>query len=163
MSITAEVGDVLVHPHHGVVTVEQIETRDLRGEPTPYLVLVAPQNSLTIMIPTSSFEDLGMRRLMDPTMLERLSETLSSVTGEGPENWSRRFKSYEHKMASGDLFQVAEVVRDLSRSQHERGISLAERRMLDRARARITGEMAATPQFSGEEAAVEYIDAQVLG
>ncbi|MBL0885491.1 CarD family transcriptional regulator [Myceligenerans indicum] len=161
--MTVQIGEVLVHPHHGVVTVKGFETRDLRGEPARYLVLAASQNSLTIKIPASSFEDLGMRRLMDPAMLERLSETLSGVADEGPANWSRRFKSYEHKMASGNLFQVAEVVRDLLRGRHERGISPGERRMLDRARSLIAGEMAAMPQFSSEEAAVDYIDARVLG
>jgi len=110
-----EVGETVVYPHHGAALIEAIEIRNIKGVPTEYLVLKVQQGDLTVRVPASNAEYVGVRDVVDAAGLEKVFGVLRLPYIEEPTNWSRRYKANVEKLASGDVIKVAEVVRDLFR------------------------------------------------
>ena len=110
------------------------------------------QGDLTILVPAESVELIGVRDVVDETGLEKVFEVLRAPLTEEPTNWSRRFKANQEKIASGDVIKVAEVVRDLSRRDTDRGLSAGEKRMLAKARQILVSELALAQKTPEEEA-----------
>lgn len=148
-----KVGDQVVYPHHGVATIERIEEKDVLGERRTYLVLSLDSGDLTLMVPAESVEDVGVRDLIGKEQVEAVLKVLrkNEVT-DNAENWSRRFKANQEKIKSGDIKQVAEVVRNLSIREREKGLSTGEKRMLNKARQILAGELAVAMKVDAEEA-----------
>ena len=121
------------------------------------------QGDLTILVPAESVELIGVRDVVDETGLEKVFEVLRAPLTEEPTNWSRRFKANQEKIASGDVIKVAEVVRDLSRRDTDRGLSAGEKRMLAKARQILVGELSlATPVDEKKaDTMMEEIDATI--
>ena len=142
--MTYEVGETVVYPHHGAARIIDIRQRKVRGEEKTYLQLEVAQGDLTILVPAESVELIGVRDVVDETGLEKVFEE--------PTNWSRRFKANQEKIASGDVIKVAEVVRDLSRRDTDRGLSAGEKRMLAKARQILVSELALAQKTPEEEA-----------
>jgi CarD family transcriptional regulator len=113
-----DVGDKVVYPHHGAAVIERREVRPRDGEPTEYLVLRVAYGDLTAYVPVDKTADVRM-----------------------PTNWSRRYKNHVEKLKSGDIYQVAEVVRNLSNRDKDKGLSAGEKRMLNRARQILVSEL----------------------
>jgi CarD family transcriptional regulator len=141
-SMTFEVGETVVYPHHGAALIEAIETRTIRGEEKMYLVLKVAQGDLTVRVPAENAEYVGVRDVVGAEGLERVFDILKAPHTEEPTNWSRRYKANVEKIASGDVNKVAEVVRDLWRRDRERGLSAGEKRMLAKARQILVSELA---------------------
>ena len=118
------------------------------------------QGDLTIMVPAENVEEIGVRDVVDQAGLENVFEVLRTGQVEEPTNWSRRYKANQEKIASGDVLKVAEVVRDLSRRDTDRGLSAGEKRMLAKARQILVSELALAQKV--EEAAAEQTLDQVL-
>ncbi len=148
-----KVGDQVVYPQHGVATIQQIEDKDVLGERRQYLVLQLDAGDLTLMVPAAACEDVGIRNLIGKDQVEAVLKVLrkGQVT-DNAENWSRRFKANQEKLKSGDIYQVAEVVRNLSIRERQKGLSTGEKRMLNRARGILTGEIAVALSVEAEEA-----------
>lgn len=148
-----KVGDQVVYPQHGVATIQKIEEKDVLGEPQTYLVLELDQGDLTLMVPSASVEDVGIRNLINKEQVDEVLKVLGKgrVT-DGAENWSRRYKANSEKLRSGDIELVADVVRNLSIRDREKGLSTGEKRMLNRARQILTGEIAVALKLEAEEA-----------
>jgi len=148
-----KVGDQVVYPHHGVATIEKIEDKDVLGEEKTYLVLRLDAGDLTLMVPTESCESVGIRNLIGKGEVESVLDVLrkGEVT-DGAENWSRRFKANSEKLRSGDIELVAEVVRNLSIRERDKGLSTGEKRMLNRARQILAGEIAVALSVEADEA-----------
>lgn len=140
--MNCQVGDVVVYPHHGAAQITAIETRELKGEPTEYLVLRIQHSDLVVRIPTKNLEEVGVRDVVDHEGLQEVFDVLRTPHVEEPTNWSRRYKANQEKLASGFVNKVAEVVRDLWRREQERGLSAGEKRMLSKARQVLVGELA---------------------
>ena len=155
--MTYEVGETVVYPHHGAARIIDIRQRKVRGEEKTYLQLEVAQGDLTILVPAESVELIGVRDVVDETGLEKVFEVLRAPLTEEPTNWSRRFKANQEKIASGDVIKVAEVVRDLSRRDTDRGLSAGEKRMLSQARQVLGSEVALARQVS-EDDALELLD-----
>lgn len=140
---TYRVGDQVVYPHHGVATIQKIEKKDVLGEKKRYLVLKLDQGDLTLMVPADSVEDVGIRDLIGHSEVKRVLKVLGTgkVTDHA-DNWSRRYKANQELLRSGDVKAVAEVVRNLSIRDKSKGLSTGEKRMYNRAREILTGELA---------------------
>jgi CarD family transcriptional regulator, regulator of rRNA transcription len=148
-----KVGDQVVYPQHGVATIQKIEDKDVLGARQSYLVLELDEGDLTLMVPAASVEEVGIRNLIGRDQVEEVLRVLSKgrVT-DGADNWSRRFKANSEKLRSGDIQMVAEVVRNLSIRDRQKGLSTGERRMLNRARKILSGEIAVALKLEAEEA-----------
>ena len=137
------VGETVVYPNHGAAVIEEIETRTIKGEDREYLVLrIVAQQDLVVRVPAMNLDLVGVRDVVDKEGLERVFDVLRAAHVEEPTNWSRRYKANLEKLHSGDVLKVAEVVRDLWRRDHERGLSAGEKRMLARARQILVSELA---------------------
>ncbi|MDK8686331.1 CarD family transcriptional regulator [Corynebacterium pseudodiphtheriticum] len=137
-----KVGEVVVYPHHGAAKVEAIETREMGGETLEYVVLSINQSDLVVRVPSKNVERVGVRDVVGKEGLEKVFSVLRETDVEEAGNWSRRYKANQERLASGDINQVAEVVRDLWRRDQDRGLSAGEKRMLVKARQILVGELA---------------------
>ena len=147
-----EIGQTVVYPHHGAATIEEVMTRTIRGEERTYLKLRVNQGDLEIQVPAENVDLVGVRDLVDEDGLEEVLAVLRAPYVEEPTNWSRRFKANQEKIASGDVIKVAEVVRDLSRRDTDRGLSAGEKRMLSKARQILVSELALAQKTPEDEA-----------
>ncbi|ACV09715.1 CarD family transcriptional regulator [Jonesia denitrificans] len=150
MSFT--VGETVVYPHHGAALIEEIKTRTIRGEDKTYLKLRVAQGDLVIEVPAENIDLVGVRDVVGKEGLDEVFEVLRAPYTEEPTNWSRRYKANVEKIASGDVIKVAEVVRDLSRRDTDRGLSAGEKRMLSRARQILVSELALAERTEEDKA-----------
>ncbi|HLS49227.1 MAG TPA: CarD family transcriptional regulator [Actinomycetaceae bacterium] len=160
--MTFSVGETVVYPHHGAALIEDISKRIIRGEEKVYLKLRVAQGDLTIEVPADNVDLVGVRDVVDSEGLERVFDVLRAPYTEEPTNWSRRYKANVEKIASGDVIKVAEVVRDLSRRDEDRGLSAGEKRMLAKARQILVSELALAKKTEEEEAE-EILDSVLAG
>ena len=135
------VGDKVVYPHHGAAIIKGLEEKEFQGEKKQYYVLRLAYGDLTLMVPTDNWEEVGIRDVIDSTELSKVFKVLKAKECRMPSNWSRRFKTHVEKLRSGDIFQVAEVVRNLARREAEKGLSAGEKRMLTKARQILVSEI----------------------
>jgi len=148
------IGETLVYPHHGAVTITELETLTIKGVEKKYMTLMVHTSELTIRLPVESAELVGVRDVIDKAGVEAVFEVLRSEFVEEPGNWSRRYKANQEKMASGSVFRVGEVVRDLWRREQDHGVSAGEKRMLLKARQVLISELALAQKVTDEEASV---------
>ena len=147
-----KVGDTVVYPHHGAAQIDAIETRTIKGRLMEYLVLRVAQGDLVVRVPAENVDLVGVRDVVGKEGLEHVFDVLRQPHTEEPTNWSRRYKANSEKLASGDVIRVAEVVRDLSRRDAERGLSAGEKRMLANARQILISELALAEQTNEDKA-----------
>ncbi|HLT98071.1 MAG TPA: CarD family transcriptional regulator [Acidimicrobiia bacterium] len=145
------VGDKVVHPQHGAATIAKKVKQEFNGEKRDYYVLDIATEQLTVMVPIESMEDV-IRPVITKTAARNVLKSLKEEPEEAGSNWSRWYKVLNEKMTSGDIFQVAEVVRDLTYAQQTKGISPALKRMLSKARLTLTSELAFSLEIDEEEA-----------
>ena len=136
-----DVGDKVVYPHHGAAVVEKRELRADFGEQREYLVLRLAYGDLTLKVPVDSTSDVGIREVINDEEVEEVFAVLRKKEARMPTNWSRRYKNHSEKLRSGDIYQVAEVVRNLSIRDKDKGLSAGEKRMLSRARQILVSEL----------------------
>jgi CarD family transcriptional regulator len=159
---TFRVGDKVVYPHHGAAVIESTIERDVGGEMRKYWVLRLSYGDLTLMVPTDGTEEVGLRGVVPKSELESVFTVLrSKKQAPTPSNWSRRFKSHVEKLRSGDIYQVAEVVRNLSNRDKTKGLSAGEKRMLTRARQILVSELCFSANVKEDKAELMLDD--VLG
>lgn len=151
------VGDTVVYPHHGAAVIEKREERELKGETREYLVLRLTYGDLTLMVPADSCEEVGIRNVVSKKEVERVLDILREPEGKASGNWSRRFKANYEKLRSGDIYQVAEVVRNLATREKGSGLSAGEKRMLTKAKQILLSELAVAIK-KDEQKAEELIE-----
>ncbi len=151
-SMSFQVGDTVVYPHHGAATVQEVNTRKIKGEETVFLKLEVSHGDLTIEVPAENCDLVGVRDVVNAEGLEKVFEVLRAEVAEEPTNWSRRYKANLEKFQSGDVIKVAEVVRDLWRREQDRGLSTGEKRMLAKARQVLVSELALAKEKEEDEA-----------
>ena len=135
------VGDTVVYPHHGAGVVESTERRELHGEQCDYLVLRMAFGDLTLMVPAERCHEVGVRDVVSGADVERVLDVLRDTRAERKGSWSRRFKENFEKLRSGDVFLVAEVVRNLTVRDADGSLSAGERRMLLNAKQLLLSEL----------------------
>jgi CarD family transcriptional regulator len=145
------VGDKVVHPQHGAATIQKKVKQEFDGKKLDYFILDIATEQLTVMVPVDRVEDL-IRPVISKAKSREVLKSLKGEPEEAGANWSRWYKVLNEKMTSGDIFQVAEVVRDLSFAQQTKGISPALKRMLSKARLTLSSELAFSLEVDEEEA-----------
>ncbi len=136
-----DVGDKVVYPHPGAAVVERREVIEAFGGKKEYLVLRLAYGDLILRVPVDNTEEVGLREVINDEEVEEVFAVLRKKDVRMPTNWSRRYKNHVEKLKSGDIYQVAEVVRNLSNRDKEKGLSAGEKRMLNRARQILVSEL----------------------
>ncbi len=147
-----KVGDKVVYPHHGAAAIVKREKIEFAGAKQDYYVLDLATDQLTVRVPVDKALELGVRPVISTTVAKKVFATFRDDPQEAGSNWSRWYKLLTEKINSGDIFQVAEVVRDLTYAQQIKGISPALKRMLAKARVIIVSELAFALNLDEEEA-----------
>jgi CarD family transcriptional regulator len=150
-------GDNVVYPHHGAGVVIKKESRDLMGEKRDYLTIKILHNDMTVMVPCDNAHRAGLRRVIDEEQVRRVIEVLTGEVSEMPKNWNRRFKYNREKIKTGDVYELAEVVRNLAIREWEKGLSTGEKQMYTRAKKILASEFMYALD-KDEDGAEEYID-----
>ena len=147
-----KVGDKVVYPHHGAGTVVKKEVREVLGEKREYLILRIAHGDMTLSVPTDKVDEVGMRPPISAEDVDDLFQLLGKKDVREPTNWSRRFKNHQEKLKSGDVYQVAEVVRNLALREATKGLSAGEKAMLVKARSVLVSELSFALNLSEDDA-----------
>ena len=147
-------GDTVIYPQHGACIVHGIKRMKAFGTTQEYLILKTVINEMTLSVPTAMAGTVGVRPPVSKSELEDLKSVLSKSDPRVPANWSRRFKNHQEKLKSGDVYQVAEVVRNLAARDRDAALSAAEKTMYDRARINLISEISPALKVSTEAAEV---------
>jgi CarD family transcriptional regulator len=140
--LTFKVGDKVVYPHHGAAVVEKTEKRKAFGTTTEYLVLRMTHGEMVLSVPIDNAEEVGMRWPISKQDVPDLFAVLEKRDVREPANWSRRFKNHQEKLKSGDVYQVAEVVRNLALREAAKGLSAGEKTLYNKALSILISELA---------------------
>ena len=152
-----DVGDNVVYPHHGAGTVVSKESRIVLGQEREYLTIKILHNDMTVNVPTENAEKVGLRWVIGLDAVEVVVKALSGESTEMPKNWNRRFKHNRDKMKTGDILELAEVVRNLALRDHEKGLSTGEKQMYVKAKKILASEFMYAKNMSEDDAA-EWLD-----
>jgi CarD family transcriptional regulator len=152
-----KVGDKVVYPHHGAGTVVKKESRVVLGQKREYLTIKILHNDMTVNVPTENADAVGLRKVIDEQMVTKVMKALTGDGTQMPKNWNRRFKHNRDKMKTGDIFELAEVVRNLSLRDHEKGLSTGEKQMFVKAKKILASELMYAKDMDEDEAA-EWLD-----
>jgi CarD family transcriptional regulator len=134
-------GDKVVYPHHGVAIIEDLQEQEFLGEKRQYLILRLAHGDLTLKVPVDNTGEVGIRDVVSKREGKKVLDVLREDETKMPTNWSRRFKTNVEKIRSGDIYQVAEVVRNLAIREKDKGLSAGEKRMLAKARQILISEL----------------------
>jgi CarD family transcriptional regulator, regulator of rRNA transcription len=135
-----EEGDNVVYPHHGAGVVLKKEAKQLLGERRDYLTIKILHNDMTVMVPCENAGLAGLRRVIGEDDVKKVIKVLTGQVSEMPKNWNRRFKYNREKIKTGDVFELAEVVRNLAIREWEKGLSTGEKQMYTRAKKILASE-----------------------
>ena len=144
------VGDKIVYPMHGAGTIDAIEEKDILGEKQAYYIIKMP-GEVKVMVPTAKAEEIGVRNIINKENANKVFQILEANETEMSNNWNKRYRDNMEKMKSGDIYEVADVVRNLSFKQKEKGLSTGEKKMLSNAKQILVSELVLAEHASQEE------------
>ncbi len=144
------VGDKVVYPMHGAGVIDAIEEKDILGTKQAYYILKMP-GEVKVMVPTAKAEEIGVRNIIDKDSAEKVFRVLESDETEMSMNWNKRYRDNMEKMKTGDIYKIADVVRNLSFKQKEKGLSTGEKKMLNNAKQILVSELVLTEHSSQDE------------
>ncbi|MBO8169290.1 MAG: CarD family transcriptional regulator [Thermoanaerobacteraceae bacterium] len=136
-----KVGDKVVYPMHGAGVIEAIEEKEVLGETRKYYVMRMPIGDMKVMVPMDSVAEIGLRRVVDEEGVEKVLNILRDKKSTMSANWNHRYRANMEKIKSGNIFEVAEVVRNLILRDKEKGLSTGERKMLENAKRILISEL----------------------
>lgn len=154
------VGDKIVHPMHGAGVIQKIEEKKILGEVRAYYVLKLPCNDMDVMLPVDSEESVGIRDIVDKSVIDRVIQLLKSPSTAMDANWNRRCRSNMELLRTGDILRVAEVVRNLTRVDRVKKLSAGEKKMLSTARQILISEIILVCDLTKEEA-VDLVESSI--
>jgi CarD family transcriptional regulator len=150
--IMFKTGDLAVYPAHGVGKIESVETKSIGGKKQDFYIMRILENDMKIMIPISNAEAVGLRQLIDsgdvPKVFDILKTREVSVNGG---TWNRRYREYMEKIKTGSIYELAEVLRDLTVLKGDKELSFGERKMLDTARTLLLKELSIVRAITEDE------------
>ena len=160
--IEFELGDHVVYPHHGAGKVVSKEQMEVLGTTREYLTIKILHNDMTVKVPTENAALAGLRRVIDEETVKKVLDVLQDEVSEMPKNWNRRFKHNRDKIKTGDIYELAEVVRNLALRESEKGLSTGEKQMFTRAKKILASELMYALDKDEEEAEA-YLDELLAG
>lgn len=147
-----KIGDKVVYPMHGAGVIEAIEEEEVLGEKKDYYVLRLPVGNMKVMIPIANGEGIGLRQVIDKQDVSKVLKLLKSSGSAMPTNWNHRYRANLEKIKSGNIYAVAEVVRNLARREREKGLSSGEKRMLENAKQILISELVLATELEEDKA-----------
>lgn len=152
-----DIGDKVVYPMHGAGVIESIEEKEILGEKQKYYVMRLPLGNMKVMVPMKNVKSIGLREVVDEETIHEVLNRMRSQKKNDTKNWNRRYRANLDKIKSGDIYEVADVVRSLMLRDEEKGLSTGERKMLDNAKQILISELVLVKNMK-EEQAFELID-----
>jgi CarD family transcriptional regulator len=146
------VGDKVVYPHHGAGKIMKIEQKEVLGQLRDYLTIQILHNDMTVMVPVENADRAGLRKVVESDVVDQVLEVLRGDPTKMPKNWSRRYKHNRDKLKTGDIFEVAEVVRNLAIRHAAKGLSTGEKQMFSKAKKILASELMYARDFDEEQA-----------
>ena len=151
------VGDKVVYPHHGAGKITGIEQRDVLGCRRDYLTIQILHNSMTVMVPVENAERAGLRKVVEAGAVDDVLDVLRGDRTSMPKNWSHRYRHNQEKLRTGDIFEVAEVVRNLTLSGADKELPTGEKQLFSKAKKILASELMLARDLSEDEA-VAFLD-----
>ena len=152
-----KVGDHVVYPHHGAGKVMKKEMKELLGEKREYLTIRILHNDMTVMVPCEKAGQVGLRNIIGESAVKKVVAVLTADVSAMPKNWNRRFKYNREKIKTGDVYELAEVVRNLAIREWEKGLSTGEKQMYTRAKKILASELMYALDMD-EDGAEDHLD-----
>ncbi len=145
-------GDKVVYPMHGAGVIEAIEEREVLGTKQVYYIMKIPVGEMKVMIPQEKIEKIGLREIIDKDKTKKVLDVLKKKEAPMSESWNQRYRSNLEKIKTGDIYQVAEVVRNLSGRDTLKGLSTGEKKMLENAKQILISELVLANGMDEEQA-----------
>jgi len=152
-----KVGDKVVYPHHGAGKIVKKEKKEVLGRQREYLTIQILYNEMTVEVPSDSADRAGLRKVIAEETVAEVIAVLHDNGSQMPKNWNRRFKHNRDKIKTGDIFELAEVVRNLSIRELDKGLSTGEKQMYSRAKKILASELMYARDM-GEDEATEFLE-----
>ena len=146
-----KIGDRIAHPMHGAGVIDRIEEKKINGKMRQYYILKIPVGGIVVMIPTDSTEAIGVRPIITADKAENIINSLSKIDSDMTQNWNRRYRENMLRIKSGDLIEVAKVIKGLMERDSQKGLSTGERKMLHSAKQIFISEIVLSENASYEE------------
>ena len=154
-----KVGDKIVYPLHGAGTIDAIEQKDILGEKQDYYIIKMP-GEVKVMVPIAKAEQVGVRNIIDKEEAGKVLQVLEAEETEMSNNWNKRYQENMLKMKSGSVYEIADVVRNLSYKQKEKGLSTGEKKMLNNAKQILVSELVLA-EHATEPEVIQLIDNKI--
>jgi len=148
--VTFQVGDKVIYPNHGLGIVERVEEKTILGQTLGFFHLRIVANDTTVLVPVANVDNVGLRKAISDEEVERLFHLLSDGKIDNHQNWKGRFKDNSDKMRTGSIYDMADVLKNLTFLSKSKSLSFREKRMLDRAKALIISEISEVMQTSAQ-------------
>ncbi|WP_028309175.1 CarD family transcriptional regulator [Desulfitibacter alkalitolerans] len=136
-----KVGDKVVYPMHGAGIIESIEEKEVLGEKRSYYIMKIPIGDMKVMVPMDNVQDIGLRQVIDTQEMSEVIGILQDKNSTMNVSWNKRYRANMDKIKSGNIFEVAEVVRNLTIRDKDKGLSTGERKMLENAKRILISEL----------------------
>ena len=146
-----KVGDKIVYPMHGAGTIESIEEKEILGEKQKYYVMKMPVGDIKVMVPTKNAELIGVRDVVGNDIAQNVLEVLSASPTDMSTNWNKRYRDNQEKMKSGDICEVADVVRNLTFRAKVKPLATGEKKMLTNAKQILISELVLAEAMDKDE------------
>ena len=153
----------MVYPHHGAGKVLKKENKKIFGEERQYLTIKILHNDMTVMVPCENAAIAGLRRIIDEEAVKKVLGVLEDSESEMPKNWNRRFKHNRDKIKTGDIYELAEVVRNLAIRESQKGLSTGEKQMYTRAKRILCSEMMYALEMDEEQVDIHITELVLEG
>lgn len=135
------IGDKVVYPVHGAGVIEAIEEKEILGELRKYYIMKMPLDDMKVMIPLDGMDQIGIREIINEEEVEMVFAVLSAQITEMSANWNKRYRANMDRIKTGDIFEVAEVVRNLTLKDREKALSTGERKIMQNAKQVLLSEL----------------------
>ncbi|MCI2106282.1 MAG: CarD family transcriptional regulator [Intestinimonas sp.] len=146
-----QIGDKIVHPMHGAGVVDSIVTKKINGVTREYYILKIPVGNMLVMIPTANSQEIGVRPVVNKAEADRIIASIPGIEIKDAQNWNRRYRENMLRLKSGNLTEVARVVKSLAIRESEHGLSTGERKMLHSAKQILISEIVLSQDCSYED------------
>lgn len=147
-----EIGDKIVYPNHGAGTIDSVEKKEFLGEEKDYYILKMPIGSMDISIPISNINKMNIREVISKEEGDEIIKILDQEPTEMPSNWNVRYRENQEVIKTGDIFEIARMVRNLTDLDNEKGLSTTEKKLLNRARRIMASELVMAGSLDKDEA-----------
>ncbi len=145
------IGDKIVYPMHGAGVIEAIEEKEILGKKQQYYVMKMPIGEMKVMIPMASVQDIGIRQIVDQNEAEDVIDIFRTGKTDMSANWNKRYRENMIKIKSGNIVEVANVVKNLMLREKEKGLSTGERKMLNSAKQILVSELVLAKEMKQED------------